>query len=187
LGYPTTTAAHAFRASDGLFSHAAVHAPPDYRVRGIRTDGFASTLQSLRALFPKVAIGHGLLQAMKKMPTTLPMISLALRQQLTARCAQICAEVQKRAGPRVLAVRQKLRCFSEQVGSVAGQAQRRRIRTWRAQKKHGGYAVLADRRRPRTTTAVDQAHTALDRQLVMMKGLHHPEGHHQAFLHGWAL
>jgi hypothetical protein len=95
--------------------------------------------------------------------------------------------VQKRTGQRVFALSQKLRCCSEHVGIVAGQAHRVRIRQWLEQKKPGWYAVFADRHMPRTTTAVDQAHNALDRKLFMMKGFHHPDGHQQAFLHGLAL
>jgi hypothetical protein len=105
---------------------------------------------------------------MKKGPAQLPMSSVALRQPLTARVARLFAEVQKRPGPRVLTLSQKRRCGSAHVGSVAGPAQRMRIRTWMAQQKHGEYAVVADCHRPRTTTAVDHAHHALDRELFMM-------------------
>jgi hypothetical protein len=187
LGYTTTTAAQAFRASYGLLCQAAFQAQPEYRVRGILTDGFERTIQSLRTLFPKVALGNCLLHAMKKVPTKLPAISVPLRQQLTARFAQVLGDVQKRAGQRVFALGQTLRCFSEHVGIVAGQAQRVRIREGMEQKKPGWYAVFADRNMPRTTTAVDQAHNALNRKLFMRKGCHHPDGHQQAFLHGLAL
>ena len=64
---------------------------------------------------------------MKKVPTKLPAISSALRQQLTRRFAQIFAEVHQRAGQRVFALGQKLRCFTEHVGIIAGMAQRTRM------------------------------------------------------------
>jgi hypothetical protein len=111
---------------------------------------------------------------MKKVPTKLPAISSALGQQLSHRFAQIFAEVHQRAEQRVFALGQKLRCFTEYVGIVAGQAQRLRLQEWVTQKKPGWYAVYANRQMPRTTTWVDQAHNTLDRKLFMMKGFHHP-------------
>lgn len=187
LGYTTAKSAQAFRHSYDLFRQAARQAEPDYRVLGILTDGFESTIHSMRTLFPKAAIGNCLLHAMKKVPTKLPAISSALRQQLSRRFVQLFDEVHQRAGQRVFALGQKLRCFTEYVGIVAGQASRLRLHEWITQKKPGWYAVYANRQMPRTTTWVDQAHNALDRKLFMMKGFHHPDGHQQAFLTGLAL
>jgi hypothetical protein len=187
LGYTATKSAQVFGESYGLFRHAALQVDPAYRVRGILTDGFESTRHCMRVLFPKVAVGNCLLHARKKVPTKLPAISSALRQQLTRRFAQIFDEVHQRAGQRVFALGQKLRCFTEHVGIVAGHAQRRRLHEWMTQKKPGWYAVYAHRQMPRTTTWVDQAHHALDRKLFMMKGFHHPGGSQKAFLNGLAL
>jgi len=53
-------------------------------------------------------------------------------------------------------------------------------------RKRGGYAVPADPRMPVTSTLLDQAHNALDRNLFMMKAFHHPTGDQQAFLQGLA-
>jgi hypothetical protein len=39
---------------------------------------------------------------------------------------------------------------------------------------------------PVTSTLLDQAHNALDRNLFMMKAFHHPTGDQQAFLQGLA-
>jgi hypothetical protein len=134
LGYTPTKSAKAFGESYGQFRQAALQAEPDYRVRGILTDGFESTIQSMHGLFPKVPIGNCLLHAMKKVPAKLPAISSPLRRQLSARFTQLFAEVQKRAGQRVFALGQKLRCFTEHVGIVVGPAQRMQIREWMAQK-----------------------------------------------------
>src|SRR5712692_12044365 len=39
---------------------------------------------------------------------------------------------------------------------------------------------------PVTSTLLDQAHNAMERQVCMMKGFHHPQGSQQAFLIGLA-
>jgi hypothetical protein len=187
LGYTTTKTAQAFGQSYGLFRQAAWQIEPDYRVRGILTDGFESTIQSMRTLLPKVALGNCLLHAMKKVPAKLPAVSSPLRRALSHRFAQVFDEVHKRAGQRVFALGQKLRCFPEHVGIVAGLPQRTRLHEWMTQKKPGWYAVYANRQMPRTTTWVDQAHNALDRKLFMMKGFHHPHGNQQRFLRGLTL
>ena len=176
LGYTPAKSVQAFRHSYGLFRQAASQADPHYRVLEIFTDGFESTIHSMRTLFPKAAIGNCLLHAMTKVPTKLPASSTALCRQLSRRFAQVFDEVHKRAGQRVFALGQKLRRFTEYVGIVAGQAQRLRIHEWMTQKKPGWYAVYTNRQRPRTTTWVDRAHNALDRKLFMMQGFHHPHG-----------
>lgn len=99
-----------------------------------------------------------------------------------------CAQgVHTRAGPHVFALGPKLRCVTEYVGIVADQAQRLRIHEWMTQKKPQRYAVYTNWQRPWTTTWVDQAHHALDRQVLMIRGFHHPPGHQRAFLNGLAL
>src|SRR5215813_11995611 len=52
LGYTTEASAVAFTASYEAFQRAALQQEPTYRVRGILTDGFDSTVKSLRTLFP---------------------------------------------------------------------------------------------------------------------------------------
>jgi hypothetical protein len=61
-----------------------------------------------------------------------------------------------------------------------------RVRRWLQEKKAGWYAVLADPQMPVTSTLLDQAHHAIERQLFAMKGVHHPKGRQQAFLTGLA-
>ena len=187
MGYTPAKSAQAFRQSYGLFRQAAHQADAHYRVLGILTDGFESTIHCMGTPFLKAAISNCLPHAMTKVPTKLPASSTALRWQLSRRFAQVFDEVYKRAGQRVFALGQNLRCFTEYVGIVAGQAQPLRFHEWMTQKKPGWYAVYTNRQRPRTTTWVDQAHNALDRKLFMMKGFHHPHGHQRAFLNGLAL
>jgi hypothetical protein len=52
LGYTEHASAAAFAESYAAFQRAASQQEPSYRVRGILTDGFDSTLKSLRTLFP---------------------------------------------------------------------------------------------------------------------------------------
>jgi hypothetical protein len=60
------------------------------------------------------------------------------------------------------------------------------VRPWFHDKKAGWYAVLEAPAMPVTSTLLDQAHNAIDRQRFMMKAVHHPQGHQQAFLQGLA-
>src|SRR5215813_1306473 len=52
LGSTDDASAAAFTASYEVFQRAALHQKPTYRVRGILTDGFDSTVKSMRTLFP---------------------------------------------------------------------------------------------------------------------------------------
>ncbi len=54
------------------------------------------------------------------------------------------------------------------------------------EKKAGWYAVLEDPQMPVTSTLLDPAHHAIERQLFAMKGFHHAGGNQQAFLTGLA-
>src|SRR5690349_13114475 len=70
--------------------------------------------------------------------------------------------------------------------ATVGEAHGERIRHWFETKKAGWYAVLADPKMPAMSTALDQAHNAMDRKLFAMKGFHHPGGSQAAFLTGLA-
>src|SRR5712671_7599553 len=52
LGYSNSKSAGAFTASYGQFQQAALAHEPSYQVRGALTDGFDSTVSSMRTLFP---------------------------------------------------------------------------------------------------------------------------------------
>jgi hypothetical protein len=62
-----------------------------------------------------------------------------------------------------------------------GQEPGARVRNWFQDQKAGWYAVLADPKMPASSTRLDQAHHAIDRQLFIMKGFHHPGGRQEAF------
>jgi hypothetical protein len=86
----------------------------------------------------------------------------------------------------VFAVGQRLRRFTDHVTTIAGAANGQHVRQWCQEKQAGWYAVRGAPRMPVTRTLLDQAHHAIDRQLFMMKGFHHPKGSQQAFLRGLA-
>ena len=85
-------------------------------------------------------------------------------------------------GLRVFALGQRLRHSADHVAHRAGTANGARLRRWFQEKKAGWSAVLADPQIPVTSTLLDQTHNAIERQLVAMKGFHHPGGSQQAFL-----
>ena len=58
LGYTTEASAAAFTQSYRAFQHASSQQEPSYRVRGILTDGFDSTTQRMRTLFPAARLGN---------------------------------------------------------------------------------------------------------------------------------
>jgi hypothetical protein len=79
-----------------------------------------------------------------------------------------------------------VRRFADHVTHTAGAANGARVQRWLQAKKVGWYAVLEDPQMPATSTLLDQAHNAIERKLFAMKGFHHPDGSHQAFLRGLA-
>jgi hypothetical protein len=82
LGYTTEASAVAFTASYQVFQRAALHQEPTYRVRGILTEGFESTMKSLRTLFPGARLGGCLRHALLKLPKKLVAIASPVRQSL---------------------------------------------------------------------------------------------------------
>src|SRR6266700_4169434 len=75
LGYTEDASATAFTASYEAFQRAALHQKPTYRVRGILTDGFDSTVKSMRTLFPGARLGNCLRHALNKLPKKLTAIA----------------------------------------------------------------------------------------------------------------
>ena len=55
--------AAAFTESYGVFQRAALAHEPSYQVRGVLTDGFDSTVSSMRTLFPATRLGFCLRHA----------------------------------------------------------------------------------------------------------------------------
>src|SRR6266567_925482 len=58
LGYSASKSAAAFTESYGAYQRAALAYEPSYQVRGVLTDGFDSTVSSMRTLFPGVRLGY---------------------------------------------------------------------------------------------------------------------------------
>jgi hypothetical protein len=186
LGYTTHASTAAFTQSYQEFQRAAVQQEPTYRVRGILTDGFASTTSSLRTLFPGARLGTCLRHAINKLPTKLVALASPERKALRSQFHTLLYRARQRKGLRVFALGQRLRRFITHVATTAGTANGERVRRWVREKKAGWYAVLADPQMPATSTVLDQAHNALERKLFAMKGFHHPQGSQQVFLTGLA-
>jgi hypothetical protein len=81
LGYSESTSAAAFTASYGEFHRIAHQEDPSYQVKGALTDGFDSTVSSIRALFPGVRLGSCLRHALNKLPSKLIGLSAPVRQE----------------------------------------------------------------------------------------------------------
>jgi hypothetical protein len=186
LGYTEEASAAAFAASYGVFQRAAAQQEPTYRVRGILTDGFDSTVKSLRTLFPGARLGNCLRHAINKLPAKLVAIASPVRKALRSQFHTLLHRARQRKGLRVFALGQRLRHFVDHVTATAGTASGKRVRRWFQEKKAGWYAVLEDPQMPVASTLLDQAHNAIERKLFMMKAFHHPDGSQQAFLTGLA-
>jgi hypothetical protein len=187
LGYTEDKSAEAFEASYQQFQQAALAVDPSYRPRGILTDSFESTIQSLRTLFPTAALANCLLHAANKIPSKLKAGSSSLRKTLSHEFYQLFKE---RSIPRLLPVfslGKKLRRFVETVKKTAGPVHAEQLGQWIGEKKAGWYALFSDPNIPATSTWLDQAHNTLDRKLFMMKGFHHPQGSQRKFLTGLAV
>jgi hypothetical protein len=186
LGYSASKSAAAFTASSGEFHRVARQEDPSYQVKGALTDGFDSTVSSMRALFPGVRLGSCLRHALNKLPSKLSGVSAPVRQGLRAKFHALLHRCRQRKSLRVVALGQRLRHFADHMATTVGEAHGERVRRWFQDKKAGWYAVLADPQMPAMRTVLDQAHNALDRKLFAMKGFHHPRGSQAAFLTGLA-
>jgi hypothetical protein len=186
LGYTEEASAAAFTQSYQAFQRAASQQEPSYRVRGILTDGFDSTVKSMRTLFPGARLGTCLRHAINKLPKKLVAIASPVRKALCSQFHTLLYRARQRKGLRVFALGQKLRRFADHVATTAGAANGERVRRWFQEKKAGWYTVLEDPQMPVTSTLLDQAHHAIERKLFAMKGFHHPKGSQQAFLTGLA-
>ena len=186
LGYTEEASAAALTQSYQEFQRAAFQHEPSYRVRGILTDGFDSTVKSMRTLFPGARLGNCLRHALNKLPKKLAAIASPVRQALRSQFHTLLSRARQRKGLRVFALGQRLRRFADHVATTAGPANGQRVRRWFQETKAGWDAVLEDPQMPVTSTLLDQAHHAIERKLFAMKGFHHPAGSQQAFLRGLA-
>lgn len=187
LGYCEDKSADSFEKSYGDFKDASNRLNPDYQVSGILTDGFRSTISSMKKLFPNARIGNCIIHATKKVSTKLKSVSKNLRKQLSYAFFEIFSSVSKRTSLKLICFGQRLRRFSERVSKLAGKKNGKAISEWIVEKKAGWYNLLIDPKIPKTSTLLDQAHNYLDRKLFMMKGFHHPNGNQRVFLNALAL
>ena len=186
LGYIEDANAAALTQSYSEFQRAASQQEPSFRVRGILTDGFDSTLKSLRTLFPGARLGNCLRHAIIKLPKKLAAIASPVRKALRLQFHTLLYRARQRKSLRVFALGQRLRRFADHVSHTAGVANGARVQRWIQEKKVGWYAVLEDPAMPVTSTLPDQAHNAIERKLFMMKAFHHPKGNQQVLLRGLA-
>jgi len=186
LGYSDAKSAAAFTASYGQFHQVALDHEPSYQVKGALTDGFDSTVSSMRTLFPGARLGFCLRHALNKLPDKLVGVPVLVRRGLRSTFHALLHRCRQRTSLRVVALGQRLRHFAHRIDTVVGEAHGERVRHWCATKKAGWYAVLADPKMPAMSTVLDQAHNAMDRKLFAMKGFHHPGGSQAAFLTGLA-
>jgi hypothetical protein len=148
LGYTEEASAAAFAPSCQAFQRAALQQEPAYRVRGILTDGFDSTIKSMWMLFPGVRLGNCLRHALTTLPKQLVAIASPVRKALRTQFHTLWYRARQRKGLRVFALGQRLRHFAAHVATTAGTANGERIRQWFQAKKTGWYAVLADPQMP---------------------------------------
>jgi hypothetical protein len=186
LGYSDAKSAAAFTASYGQFQQTALEHEPSYQVKGALTDGFDSTVSSMRTLFPGARLGFCLRHALNKLPDKLVGLPASVRRGLRSTFHALLHRCRQRKSLRVVALGQCLRHFANRIATTVGEAHGERVRRWFEPKKAGWYAVLADPKMPAMSTVLDQAHNAMDRKLFAMKGFHHPGGSQAAFLTGLA-
>jgi hypothetical protein len=186
LGDSDSKSAAAFTESYGAYQRAALQHEPSYQVRGALTDGFDSTVSSMRTLCPGARLGFCLRHALNKLPAKLIGVSALVRQGLRSTFHALLHRCRQRKSLRVVALGQRLRHFADRIATTVGEAHGERVRHWFQAKKAGWYTVLADPQMPAMSTVLDQAHNAIDRKLFAMKGFHHPRGSQAAFLTGLA-
>ncbi len=186
LGYSASKSAAAFTESYGVFQRAALAHEPSYQVRGALTDGFDSTVSSMRTLFPGARLGFCLRHALNKLPAKLIGVSASVRQGLRSQFHALLHRCRQRKSLRVVALGQRLRHCADRIATTVGEAHGERVRQWFQNKKAGWYTVLAAPQMPAMSTVLDQAHSAIDRKRFAMKGFHHPSGSQAAFLTGLA-
>src|ERR671932_1985507 len=135
LGYTEDASAVAFTQSYGEFQRAASQQEPSYRVRRVLTDGFDSTVKSMRTLFPGARLGTCLRHALNKLPAKLEAIASPVRKALRSQFHTLLYRARQRKGLRVFALGQRLRHFAAHVTTTAGPANGERVRRWVQNKK----------------------------------------------------
>jgi hypothetical protein len=104
LGYPEEASAAALTQSYQEFQRVAFQHELSYRVRGILTDGFDSTVKSMRTLVPGARLGNGRRHAITKLPKTRAAIASPVRQALRSQFHTLLDRARQRKGLRVFAL-----------------------------------------------------------------------------------
>src|SRR5438105_13025027 len=130
LGYSASKSAAAFTESYGVFQRAALAHEPSYQVRGALTDGFASTVRSMRPLFPGARLGLCLRHALNKLPDKLIGVSASVRQGLRSKFHALLPRCRQRSSLRVVALGQRLRRFADHIATTVGAEHGERVRHW---------------------------------------------------------
>ena len=118
LGYSDAKSAAAFTQSYGVFQQVALEQEPSYRVKGALTDGFDSTVSSMRTLFPKARLGFCLRHALDKLPDKLIGLSATVRQGLRSTFHTLLHRCRQRKSLRVVSLGQRLRRFAEHISTT---------------------------------------------------------------------
>jgi hypothetical protein len=130
LGYSASKSAAAFTQSYGEFQRLAHQEDPSYQVKGALTDGFDSTVSSMRTLFPGARLGYCLRHALNKLPDKLIGVSASVRQGLQSKFHALLHRCQQRKSLRVVAMGQHLRHFADRITAMVGEAHGERVRQW---------------------------------------------------------
>ena len=111
---------------------------PSYQVQGALTDGFDSTVSSMRALFPGARLGYCLRHALNKLPDKLIGLSAPVRQGLRSQFHALLHRCRQRKSLRVVALGQRLRHFAAHIATTVGEAHGERVRAGFRPRKRGG-------------------------------------------------
>src|SRR5262249_59073264 len=111
-GYRAAKSAAAITELHSAFQRAGLEHEPSYRVKGALTDGFDSTVSSMRTLFPGARLGSCLRHALNKLPDKLIGLSAPVRQGLRAKFHTLLHRCSPRKSLRVVALVTRLSHFS---------------------------------------------------------------------------
>src|SRR5262245_65281015 len=130
LGYSESKSTAAFTESYGGFQRTALEHEPSYRVQGALTDGFDSTVSSMRTLFPGARLGYCLRHALNRLPDKLVGVSASVRRGLRSTFHALLHRCRQRNSLRVVALGQRLRHFANRIAMTVGEDHGERVRHW---------------------------------------------------------
>ncbi len=157
-----------------------------YSPKGILTDGFTSTQNSMKNNFTYAIIGICLLHACLLISRSLKKLLGEKAVILSKIFFNIFGKFDKNKLLPVFKVGQQIRRFKEKL-SKTGSSKADDIIDWINRKKAGWIKVMQIDAMPKTTTLLDQAHNSIDRKLFNMKQFHHKKGRQSEFINGFAM